>query len=109
MKSFIRCVLLVGMLTLVVCVAVWWAWPSVGYVGVPHDVVLNVPAMFGRNVGLAGGVAPVRAYIDDILPDVLDGSLQPGKVFDQTLPLDQVATAYQAMDERTAIKSMLTV
>ena len=44
-----------------------------------------------------------------VLAAVLDGTLQPGKVFDQTLPLDQVATAYQAMDERTAIKSMLTV
>ncbi len=64
----------------------------IGYVGVPHDVVLNVPAMFGRNVGIAGGVAPVRAYIDDILPEVLNGTLKPGKVFDLTLPLDQVAT-----------------
>ncbi|GAA3533707.1 zinc-dependent alcohol dehydrogenase family protein [Aeromicrobium panaciterrae] len=81
----------------------------IGYVGVPHDVELNVPAMFSRNIGIAGGVAPVRAYIDDILPDVLDGSLLPGKVFDLTVPLDQVAQAYQAMDERTAIKSMLTV
>ncbi|WP_332641919.1 zinc-dependent alcohol dehydrogenase family protein [Aeromicrobium sp.] len=81
----------------------------VGYVGVPHDVQLNIPAMFSRNIGIAGGVAPVRAYIDDILPDVLDGTLLPGKVFDLTVPLDQVAQAYQAMDERTAIKSMLTV
>ncbi len=81
----------------------------VGYVGVPHDVQLNVPAMFGRNVGLAGGVAPVRAYLDELLPEVLDGSLQPGRVFDQTLSLDQVADGYRAMDERTAIKTMLQV
>lgn len=81
----------------------------VGYVGVPHDVELNVPAMFSRNVGLAGGVAPVRHYIEDILPEVLDGSLRPGDVFDLTLPLDQVADGYRAMDERTAIKTMLAL
>lgn len=81
----------------------------VGYVGVPHDVKLNVPAMFSRNVGLAGGVAPVRNYIEDILPEVLDGSLTPGAVFDLTIPLDQVAAGYRAMDERTAIKTMLTL
>jgi threonine dehydrogenase-like Zn-dependent dehydrogenase len=81
----------------------------VGYVGVPHEVKLDVPTMFGRNIGLAGGVAPVRAYLDELLPEVLDGSLQPGAVFDLTLPLDKVADGYRAMDERTAIKSMLTV
>ncbi|MFI5428641.1 zinc-binding dehydrogenase [Aeromicrobium sp. UC242_57] len=81
----------------------------VGYVGVPHDVQLNVPAMFGRNVGLAGGVAPVRHYIEDILPEVLDGSLTPGDVFDLVVPLDQVADGYRAMNERTAIKTMLTL
>lgn len=81
----------------------------VGYVGVPHDVNLNVPAMFGRNIGLAGGVAPVRNYIDELLPEVLDGTLKPGAVFDLTIPLDQVAEGYRAMDERTAIKTMLTL
>jgi threonine dehydrogenase-like Zn-dependent dehydrogenase len=81
----------------------------IGYVGVPHDVELNVPAMFGRNIGLAGGVAPARNYIEELLPDVLNGTVQPGKVFDLTLPLDQVADGYRAMDERTAIKTMLTV
>lgn len=81
----------------------------VGYVGVPHDVILNVPAMFGRNIGLAGGVAPVRNYIEDMLPEVLNGTVTPGDVFDLTVPLDQVAAGYRAMDERTAIKTMLTV
>jgi threonine dehydrogenase-like Zn-dependent dehydrogenase len=81
----------------------------VGYVGVPHDVELNVPAMFRRNVGLAGGVAPARAYIEELLPDVLDGTVTPGQVFDLTLPLDQVAEGYRAMDERTAVKTMLTM
>ena len=79
----------------------------VGYVGVPHGVELNVPAMFGRNIGLAGGVAPARAYIEELLADVLDGTVAPGRVFDQTRPLDQVADGYRAMDERTSIKTML--
>ncbi|MGH3474497.1 MAG: zinc-dependent alcohol dehydrogenase family protein [Aeromicrobium sp.] len=81
----------------------------VGYVGVPHDVQINVPAMFGRNIGLAGGVAPARAYIEELLPDVLDGTVSPGVVFDQTLPLDKVADGYRAMDERTSIKTMLSI
>lgn len=81
----------------------------IGYVGVPHDVELNVPAMFGRNIGIAGGIAPVRNYIEDLLPDVLNGTVKPGKVFDLTLPLDKVADGYRAMDERTAIKTMLTI
>jgi threonine dehydrogenase-like Zn-dependent dehydrogenase len=81
----------------------------IGYVGVPHDVELNVPAMFGRNIGLAGGIAPARNYIEELLPDVLNGTVQPGKVFDLTLPIDQVADGYRAMDERTAIKTMLTI
>ncbi len=81
----------------------------IGYVGVPHDVELNVPAMFGRNIGIAGGIAPVRNYIEDLLPDVLNGTVEPGKVFDLTVPLDQVAEGYRAMDERTAIKTLLTI
>ena len=81
----------------------------IGYVGVPHDVTLNVPVMFGRNIGLAGGIAPVRNYIEELLPDVLDGTVTPGDVFDLTVPLDQVADGYRAMDERTAIKTMLTL
>jgi len=81
----------------------------IGYVGVPHDVTLNVPAMFGRNIGVAGGMAPVRSYLEELLPDVLDGTVTPGDVFDLTVPLDQVADGYRAMDERTAIKTMLTL
>lgn len=80
---------------------------TVGYVGVPHGVELNVPAMFGRNQGLAGGVAPVRAYLDDLLPEVLAGDLRPGAVFDRAFGLHEVADAYRAMDERTAIKALL--
>jgi threonine dehydrogenase-like Zn-dependent dehydrogenase len=63
--------------------------------------------MFGKNVGLAGGVAPVRAYLPDLLERTLSGAIDPGKVFDLTLPLDEVAEGYRAMDERRAIKVLL--
>ncbi len=82
---------------------------QIGYVGVPHGVQLNVPAMFGRNLGLKGGPAPVRAYLPELLQDVLDGVITPGDVFDLSLPLDQVAEGYRAMDERRAIKTLLTL
>lgn len=80
---------------------------TVGFVGVPHGVELPVRTMFQRNVGLAGGMAPVRAYLPDLLERVLDGRINPGKVFDLTLPLDEVAEGYRAMDERRAIKVLL--
>lgn len=80
---------------------------TVGFVGVPHGVELPVRTMFQRNVGLAGGMAPVRAYLPDLLARVLDGRINPGKVFDLTLPLDEVAEGYRAMDERRAIKVLL--
>lgn len=81
----------------------------VGFVGMPHGVELNVRVMFGLNIGVVGGVAPARAYIEELLPDVLDGTVTPGLVFDQSLPLDQVADGYRAMDERTSIKTMLAL
>ncbi|CAM3197354.1 zinc-dependent alcohol dehydrogenase family protein [Nocardioides dubius] len=81
---------------------------TVGYVGVPHGVQLPVNAMFSRNVGIAGGMAPVRAYLPDLLQRVLSGAIDPGRVFDLSLPLEQVAEGYAAMDERRAIKVMLT-
>lgn len=81
---------------------------TVGFVGAPHGVELPVRTMFQRNVGLAGGMAPVRAYLPHLLELVLDGSINPGLVFDLTLPLDQVSDAYRAMDERTATKVMVT-
>lgn len=80
----------------------------VGYVGVPHgENGLNLQRMFGTNVGVAGGVAPARAYIPELLVDVLDGTIDPGRVFDREFALADVADAYVAMDERTAIKSLL--
>jgi threonine dehydrogenase-like Zn-dependent dehydrogenase len=79
----------------------------VGFVGAPHGVTLPVRQMFEKNVGLAGGLAPVRRYLPELLALVLDGRIDPGRVFDQTLPLASVADGYRAMDERTAIKVYL--
>jgi threonine dehydrogenase-like Zn-dependent dehydrogenase len=79
----------------------------VGFVGVPHGVELPVRRMFGKNVGLAGGMAPVRTYLPDLLERVVDRRIDPGLVFDATMPLDDVAEAYKAMDERRAIKVLL--
>ena len=79
----------------------------VGYVGVPHGVELPVGAMFGRNKGVLGGPAPVRAYLPELLGDVLDGRINPGRVFDFETNLDGIAEAYAAMDERRAIKSLV--
>jgi hypothetical protein len=80
----------------------------VGYVGVPAGgPVLPYGQLFSSNVGVGGGVAPVRAYLPELLDDVLAGSIEPGKVFDLVLPLDQAAEAYAAMDERRSIKTML--
>ena len=80
---------------------------TVGFVGVPHGVKLPVRRMFSYNVGLAGGMAPVRAYLPELLDLTLSGAIDPGRVFDLTLPLDEVAEGYRAMDERRAIKVML--
>jgi threonine dehydrogenase-like Zn-dependent dehydrogenase len=83
------------------------AGATVGYVGVPHGVELPIGRMFGRNVGLAGGVAPARAYLPTLRDEVLSGAISPGRVFDLELPLVEVAEAYAAMDERRAIKTLL--
>lgn len=80
----------------------------VGFVGVPHGAQVPIRDMFARNVSLAGGVAPVRRYLEPLREEVLAGQIDPGKVFDLTVPLDEVAAAYRAMDERTAIKVLLT-
>jgi threonine dehydrogenase-like Zn-dependent dehydrogenase len=80
---------------------------TVGFVGVPHGVELPVRRMFQKNIGLAGGMAPVRKYLPELLQLVVDGTINPGLVFDLTLPLDDVAEGYRAMDERRAIKVLL--
>jgi threonine dehydrogenase-like Zn-dependent dehydrogenase len=80
----------------------------VGFVGVPAGgPELPIRQMFGSNVGVVGGVAPVRTYLPELLAEVLDGRLKPGAVFDLELPLAEVAEAYRAMDERRAIKVLL--
>src|SRR5438034_10407216 len=79
----------------------------VGYVGVPHGVSLDGEQLFFAHVHLHGGPAPVRRYLPQLIKLVLDRKINPGKVFDLTLPLDQVAEGYRAMDERRAIKTLL--
>jgi threonine dehydrogenase-like Zn-dependent dehydrogenase len=80
---------------------------TVGYVGVPHGVSLGAQQLFGPQVGLRGGPAPVRRFLPDLIKRIWTGSIDPGKVFDLTLPLSEVAEGYRAMDERRAIKSLL--
>jgi threonine dehydrogenase-like Zn-dependent dehydrogenase len=81
---------------------------QVGFVGVPNGgSELPIRKLFSSNVGVRGGVAPVRNYIPELLAEVLDGRLRPGTVFDLELPLARVAEAYAAMDERRAIKVLL--
>jgi threonine dehydrogenase-like Zn-dependent dehydrogenase len=77
---------------------------TVGFVGVPHGVELPLRRMFVKNIGLAGGMAPVRRYLPELLGLVTSGRIDPGRVFDATVPLDEVAEGYLAMDERRAIK-----
>ncbi len=79
----------------------------VSFVGVPHGVELSGAQLFFSHVHLHGGPAPVRRYLPQLIDLVLNGQINPGKVFDLVLPLDQVAEGYRAMDERRAIKAML--
>src|SRR5438034_7926633 len=81
---------------------------AVGRVGVPQEGTLPaaIPTFF-NNVTIAGGPAPVRAYIEELLPDVLEGRIQPGRVFDSVTNLDGVPDGYRAMNDRQAIKVMV--
>jgi threonine dehydrogenase-like Zn-dependent dehydrogenase len=81
---------------------------AVGRVGVPQDETMPASQpVFYNNVTVSGGPAPVRAYIEELLPDVLEGRIEPGRVFDQVVGLDGVPDGYRAMDERKAIKVMV--
>jgi threonine dehydrogenase-like Zn-dependent dehydrogenase len=80
---------------------------GVGFVGVPHGVAVDGQELFSSHVGLRGGPAPVRRYLPDLIDRVLTRRIDPGRVFDLTLPLEQVAEGYRAMDERRAIKTLL--
>jgi threonine dehydrogenase-like Zn-dependent dehydrogenase len=81
---------------------------AVGRVGVPHYEAINgAQPMFYRNVVVAGGPAPTRAYIDELLPEVMDGRIEPGRVFDRTVDLDGVPDGYRAMNDREALKVLV--
>ena len=79
-----------------------------GRVGGPHyEVIPAAQPAFYNNVSIAGGPAPVRAYTAELLPDVLEGRIEPGRVFDRAVGLDEVPDGYRAMNEREAIKVMV--
>ena len=83
---------------------------AVGRVGVPQDE--SIPAAretFFKNITIAGGPAPTRAYIEELLPDVMDGRIAPGRVFDRVIDLDAVPDGYRAMNDREAIKVMIAL
>ena len=80
---------------------------GVGVVGVPHDVAIDGQKLFFSQVRVQGGPAPVRRFLPELINLITRGVIDPGKVFDLTLPLDQAADGYQAMDERRAIKALL--
>jgi threonine dehydrogenase-like Zn-dependent dehydrogenase len=81
---------------------------AVGRVGVPQDEAMPAAQpSFYNNVTIAGGPAPVRAYIEELLPDVLEGRIEPGRVFDRVTNLDGVPDGYRAMNEREALKVMV--
>jgi threonine dehydrogenase-like Zn-dependent dehydrogenase len=81
---------------------------AVGRVGVPHyEAIEGAQQMFYDNVSVAGGPAPTRAYIAELLPEVLDGRIEPGRVFDRTVDLDGVPDGYRAMNEREALKVLI--
>ena len=81
---------------------------AVGRVGVPHyEVIKGAQQMFYNNVSVAGGTTPTRAYIDELLPDVMEGRIEPGRVFDRTVDLDGVANGYRAMNDRKALKVLI--
>jgi threonine dehydrogenase-like Zn-dependent dehydrogenase len=81
---------------------------AMGRVGVPQEPTIPAAQQtFFDNIAIAGGPAPARAYIEGLLPDVLDGRIEPGRVFDRVTPLDEVPDGYRAMDERESIKVMV--
>ena len=81
---------------------------AVGRVGVPHyEAIKGAQQMFYNNVAVAGGPAPTRAYIDELLPDVVEGRIEPGRVFDRTVDLDGVPDGYRAMNDRESLKVLI--
>ena len=96
--------------SMLTAVSIARAGGAVGRVGVPQEQ--TIPAAgptFYRNVTIAGGPAPVRAYIEELLPDVLEGRIEPGRVFDRVIGLDDVPSGYEAMNKRESIKVMIAM
>jgi threonine dehydrogenase-like Zn-dependent dehydrogenase len=81
---------------------------AIGLVGVPEHDTTPTGIAFWKNASMAGGPAPARAYIDELLPDVLEGRIEPGRVFDRTGILDEVADGYRAMNDREVLKFQIT-
>jgi threonine dehydrogenase-like Zn-dependent dehydrogenase len=81
----------------------------IGAIGAPHGVHVPIETVIFRNIGLRGGVAPVRRYIPELLDDVLTGRINPGRVFDYEVTLDNVAEGYKAMNERRATKTLVRI
>jgi threonine dehydrogenase-like Zn-dependent dehydrogenase len=83
---------------------------TISRVGVPQyeDAPVGFGSLFGKNITLAGGPAPTRAYIEELMPDILNGIIEPGRVFDSVADLDGVPTGYQAMDARRSLKVLVT-
>src|SRR5207248_2694301 len=77
---------------------------AIGRVGIPEHDTTPTGVAFWKNASIAGGPAPVRGYIEELLPDVLEGRIEPGRVFDGTGTLDQVPDGYRLMDEREVLK-----
>ncbi|WOQ15739.1 zinc-binding dehydrogenase [Raineyella sp. W15-4] len=80
---------------------------SVGYVGLPHGVTIDLAQLFGRNITMSGGMCPARHYLPDLLEKVLGDEIHPGAVFTSIAGLEKAADAYDLMDRRTTIKAML--
>jgi threonine dehydrogenase-like Zn-dependent dehydrogenase len=81
---------------------------AVGRVGVPHyEAIPAAEPAFYNNVSIAGGPAPARAYIDELLPDILEGRIEPGRVFDRVVGFDEVPDGYRAMNDRESLKVMV--
>jgi threonine dehydrogenase-like Zn-dependent dehydrogenase len=83
---------------------------TISRVGVPQyeDAPVGFGSLFGRNITLNGGPAPVRSYVDELLPGILDGTVNPGLVFDRTIGLDDTPDGYRAMDDREALKVLIS-
>ena len=83
------------------------AAPSAASACRSYDAIPGAQPTFYKNVTVGGGPAPVRAYIDELLPDVLEGRIEPGRVFDRTVDLDGVPDGYRAMNDRESIKVLV--